>query len=361
MASPTLARKGSSAYEKGIREGRATAMKSRTPEPEEAEEEEEGEEEELDMAMGSPSRKRSAKGAKNTKPAKDGYGMKKPMDAEGCSGGPSCMSKGCKGKCDGSCGKKMDSLTPHEYLAACDLGIQGRSRPYIRARLDAVAARLDLKCGKGAISEGEKCSKGPAQRVNPNTAAKKEFRTLMRDPVAGNNFIRAKANTKGIGNKIKAAGELAARFGGGAAIGLGAMQTFQGAMRGNLGEVSRGYRNMQLGGAAVQVASASKASRMGKKQLSREFLKSAGRNAAIGVGQEAALGGYAGFQRAGGVAGVRRSVRRAYQGTRMRTSGMRSTPSRTGWASSAYDRPLTGRRDSPYAAGFELDTAALEL
>ena len=353
MATPS---KKSAAYEKGLREGRADKSKPSIEieiKPEGEEEEEMGTEE-MDGAK-SHSRKRSAKGAKNTKA---------PMDAE-CG----CMSKGRKGKCDGSCGKsmkdggymkKMDSLTPQEYLTACELGIQNRSRTYIRARLDA-AERLDLKCGNGAISEGEKCTKGTAQKVDPQAAAKQEFRTLMRDPVAANRFNKAKGSTKGLGNKIKATGELAARFGGGAAVGFGLMQTFEGAMRGNLGEASRGYRNMQLGASAIQVAAASKASRMGKKELSKEFLKSAGRNAAIGVGQEAAIGAFAGFQRAGGVAGVRRSVRRAYQGTRMRTSGMRSTPSGTGWASSAYDRPLSGRRDSVYAAGFtpELDQLSI--
>ena len=116
-------------------------------------------------------RKRSAKGSKNTKPAMDGgmYG-KKPMDGD-CG----CMSKSRKGKCDGSCGKKMDrndALTPQEYLAACELGIQGRSRTYIRARLDA-AERLDLKCGKGSISQGEKCSKGPATNAQGPSAAVK--------------------------------------------------------------------------------------------------------------------------------------------------------------------------------------------
>ena len=157
----TTARKGSAAYEKGIREGRAMSARARTPEPEESEELE-NEEEEMDMA--STNRKRSAKGAKNTKAPMDGgmYG-KKPMDAE-------CGCKGKKGaKCDGNCGgamrKRADAaLTPHEYLNACDLGIQDRSRSYIRARLDA-AERLDLKCGKGAISKGEKCSKGAATAV----------------------------------------------------------------------------------------------------------------------------------------------------------------------------------------------------
>jgi hypothetical protein len=33
--------------------------------------------------------------------------------------------------------------------------------------LTPASLRLDLKCGKGAISEGEKCTKGAAQRVNP--------------------------------------------------------------------------------------------------------------------------------------------------------------------------------------------------
>lgn len=171
MATPAKAKP--SAYEKGVREG--AAMRKRgdkgakveieiSPEGEEME----SPEEEMDGETKLPShglysktnRKRSAKGAKNTKAPMDGgmYG-KKPMDAE-CG----CMSKGRKGKCDGSCGKKMDALTPQEYLSACDLGIQGRTRPYIRARLDT-DTRADLKCGKGAISEGEKCHVGNAQKA----------------------------------------------------------------------------------------------------------------------------------------------------------------------------------------------------
>ena len=302
------------------------------------------------------SRKRSPRGAKNTKA---------PMDAEcnACKSGKTCS---CKAKKDGGCGsygKKMDrndALTPHEYLAACELGIQGKSRPYIRARLDA-AERLDLKCGAGSISPGEKCTKGGAQNVDPKTAAKKEFSKLMSDPVAANSFNKAKASTKGIGNKVKAVGEFAARLGGGAAIGAGVMQTFEGGMRGNLGEVSRGFRNMQLGAAATQVAAASKASRMGKKELSNEFLKSAGRNALIGVGQEAAIGGYAGFKRTGGAQGLRQRIRSTRQAASRRASGVRSTPHGTGWASSAYDRPIRGRRDSVYAAGFTPDLDQLAL
>ena len=39
--------------------------------------------------------------------------------------------------------------------------------------LTPASLRLDLKCGKGAISEGEKCTKGPATKVEPKPATKK--------------------------------------------------------------------------------------------------------------------------------------------------------------------------------------------
>lgn len=156
---PAVAKK-SSAY----REGRADKKKPSIemeikPEGEEEEGPEGGE-----MDGDKPhSRKRSAKGVKNTKPAMDGgmYG-KKPMDGD-------CGCGGRKGKaaCDGNCGKEMDrtdALTPQEYLAACDLGIQGRSRSYIRARLNT-AERLDKKCGASGIPDNAKCTKGNEAQV----------------------------------------------------------------------------------------------------------------------------------------------------------------------------------------------------
>lgn len=141
-----------------------TGSKKKGPEGEVEEPEKEGpEEEEMDSSAGRRprgSRKRSAKGAKNTKA---------PMDAEGsCSCGKKGKACSCgKAMKDAGCGmkKRNDALTAPEYLAACELGIQDRSRTYIRARLDT-AHRFDLKCGKGAISQGEKCTKGPAQKVS---------------------------------------------------------------------------------------------------------------------------------------------------------------------------------------------------
>ena len=114
-----------------------------------------------DMPRSKHSRHRSARSAKRTKA---------PMDGEGCSCGAG-KSKKCS--CDGGCGsyKKMDSaLTPHEYLAACDMGIQDCSRQYIRSRLDA-AERLDKKCGNSGIAENKKCNVGTTASASNNEAA----------------------------------------------------------------------------------------------------------------------------------------------------------------------------------------------
>lgn len=170
----------SNAYEQGVREGRADKSKKAPMEMEKGEgkanesaespDEESSEGPEPDDAPRFGSRKRNAKDAKNTKA---------PMDAEcGAAPGKKCSAcksgKPCSGRAmkDASCGmKKMDSaLTPYEYLSACDLGIQDRGRSYIRARLDSVE-RLDLKCGKGSISQGEKCRKGAATKAQGPSAA----------------------------------------------------------------------------------------------------------------------------------------------------------------------------------------------
>ena len=160
------------------------------------------------------SRKRSSKGAKNTKA---------PMDADcgTCKSGKPCS---CKAKKDTGCGsyaKRGDALTPHEYLAACDLGIQDRSRTYIRARLDS-AARLDLKCGNGSISEGEKCTKGTAQKAQP---AKKGGgvrgaleNTAILSGTAGTLFSYGQAIGKTMSGDFKGAGRALQRQGAFAAL-----------------------------------------------------------------------------------------------------------------------------------------------
>lgn len=152
------------------------------PEMEEQRESEGVREGEEDMPMRETSRKRSAKGAKNTKAPMDGgmYG-KKPMDGEGC---------GCgrKGKCDGSCGKKMDSWC---------IGEKGT---------ELINQRLDLKCGKGAISKGEKCHKGPASSVQLQAAKKAAGSVSVSRPVTVSSYgkgpnalVRAGQAAKSVG------------------------------------------------------------------------------------------------------------------------------------------------------------------
>lgn len=84
-----------------------------------------------------------------------------------------CAKKGKKkGPCGCDKGGKMDAaLTPMEYLDACDLGIQDRSKSYIRARLDAVATAgkgQGTKCGNGYIGRGKKCRSGAGGMASSN-------------------------------------------------------------------------------------------------------------------------------------------------------------------------------------------------
>jgi len=191
-----------------------------------------------------PSRARSAPGSKNTKA---------PMDGDcGCGGqkkgGCSCSGKSMK---DSSCGgrpmkdgdtsrgpgelygrmsaRRGDSLPVHDYLRACELGIQNQPTAYILARLDA-SERLDLKCGNGAIRQGQKCSKGTA------SAAQKNPHSILRSAGQG------------------------ATVGGGILGGIGALQGAAigaalggpgGAIGGALGGAASGFiQGAVLGGAA---------------------------------------------------------------------------------------------------------------
>jgi hypothetical protein len=282
------------------------SAKSRTPEPE-LEEEEEGEEEEMDMA--STNRKRSAKGAKNTKAPMDGgaYG-KKPMDGE-------CGCKGKKGgKCDGSCGGSMrkrgdSALTPHEYLNACDLGIQDRSRSYIRARLDA-AERLDLKCGKGSISKGEKCTKGAA------TAVEKQ-------PISIRKGVKAGAQ---IGGGLGAAqGAI-----GGAMLG-GPKGALAGAAIGALGGALQGA----VIGGGVQVA----------RKAGAAYGRSRERNRNVQAG----------------IAKLNPKFKKQYATAKAKGASRQELTQLSIKQAGEIDKLMNKRRDSPYAAGFPLDSAALAI
>lgn len=319
------ATKKSAAYEKGLREGRADKSKPSIEieiNPEGEEEEEMGTEE-MDGAK-PHSRKRSAKGAKNTKA---------PMDAE-CG----CMGKGRKGKasCDGSCGKsmkdgsyakKMDALSPQEYLAACDLGIQHRSRAYIRSRLDAVE-RLDLKCGAGSISEGEKCTKGTAQKAGSRVRAGLENAAVIAG-TAGTLYNYAQSVAKGMSGDLKGAGRALQAQGAFAALGAAGMAA-KGNRTNNKALKQQAKRSLGSGAVSALVGSALTGD-LNKANLSGA--KSAASNAAAGLRNT--------FGRA---AAAKSNV--TYRTAKSQFERM-------------YNRP--GRRDSVYAAGFspELDQLAI--
>jgi hypothetical protein len=295
--------------------------------PEESEEPE-NEEEEMDMDMGKKphSRKRSAKGANNTKAPMDGgmYG-KKPMDGE-------CGCKDKKGgKCDGSCGGAMRkrgdaALTPHEYLDACDLGIQDRSRSYIRARLDA-AERLDLKCGKGSISKGEKCTKGAATQVDPQAPGKGTGMRTALKVAAGVALVGAAAYGATKGSKALNARSVKAK----------SMMSSARKLRGQGESTMYAARKTNL-----------RALKNEKPNATPDQMRAADIKAQLRLAEAAATKSAARSQ-------ARRLISEASRQAPPSKARMRRSVNRV------LTRGLSAKRDSPYAAGFPLDSAALAI
>lgn len=101
---------------------------------------------------------RSGKGKRPGKPFK-----KAPMDGEGgC-----CNAKKGRGKCatcaaGGSCSGRSDGI----YASGFAMDAED-----VADILEPGIIRMDLKCGKGAISQGEKCTKGAATRANASEKA----------------------------------------------------------------------------------------------------------------------------------------------------------------------------------------------
>lgn len=119
-----------------------------------------------------------------------------------------------KGK-DCGCSHKNDSLTPQEYIAACELGIQDRNRVYIRARLDvADQVRNDLttggtgkKCGNSYIPKQSNCTvNGGGQKASKpkqKTTFGNQLRAGLSAASAGINTFNA-INSARKGDLLKA-------------------------------------------------------------------------------------------------------------------------------------------------------------
>lgn len=227
------------------------------------------------------SRKRSARGASRTKA---------PMDAEGgcCNekkGKAPCAACASGKSCSGA--KRGDALTPWEYLDAAELGIQNRSRAYIRARLDA-EQRLDagVKCGGGYIAQGKKCKNGasgaPVKRNAAGVAAsdKHSFKKQQkawgkRAAIAGaigggaGQLIQGLASGQGIGKTLA---QTAAGAGVGALVGKAAGHV-EGTLRAAGNRTARAYGRSRENSRATQAALAKLAP---KQQREYEKAKAGG-------------------------------------------------------------------------------------
>ena len=91
--------------------------------------------------------------------------------------------------------------------------------------LTPASVRLDLKCGNGAISEGEKCTKGPAQKASGRGTRRKWRRTKKNASVAAvlgglaiNVGATGVAIGKGAGGDFAGAGRAFQVAGGGQAL-----------------------------------------------------------------------------------------------------------------------------------------------
>ena len=123
-----------------------------------------------------------------------------------------CAKKDAKKGKDCGCSHKNDSLTPQEYIAACNLGIQDRSRIYIRARLDA-GKGTGKACGASHIPKAATCSKGVGggstkakakPKSGPKTTGINQYFAASAGLTAGMNAVGA-INSARKGNLVAAA------------------------------------------------------------------------------------------------------------------------------------------------------------
>jgi hypothetical protein len=201
------------------------------------------------------SRKRSARGASRTKA---------PMDAEGgcCNekkGKAPCAACASGKSCSGA--KRGDALTPWEYLDAAELGIQNRSRAYIRARLDA-EQRLDagVKCGGGYIAQGKKCKAGAGGAATPSRPGRTGGKGLRTTEGGGGAPAPKKQRVRGaLENTAMAAG----------AVGnlVSAVQTVRAAGKGDFTAMSKGLQRQAAFNAVYGAGALSKGKRTGNQQL----------------------------------------------------------------------------------------------
>ena len=305
---------------------------------------------------------------------------------EGTEDAECCAEKTGKPKCSACasgkpCSGRGDALTSQDYLTACDLGIADRSRPYIRARLDAMNAltpatlRTDKKCGASAIPDNKKChvgsggpAGGPSQkgsrlRSGLETAGMVGGTALAIGGVANSARQVGKGNLKAAGRSLYAANAgsvvsgLSMRARGKRTGNAEMVKASRGTVRSavlSTGLAAAASGDLGRAGRAVGKAAAGMANR-GPRRLGTSALAKPKTSLRTKAGKAAYQASYAAGRAAGG---ARNAYRRAgagvasYMGRRNARRGSYTT------TTVPYGGALA-RRDTIWADGFSPDLAAL--
>lgn len=254
--------------------------------------------------------------------------------------------------------------------------------------LTPTSVRLDLKCGKGAISPGETCTKGPATKVEaPPTKRKytpratKTEKFLKRAGAAG--VLSGAAVSLGglaTGNARLAMHGLAGATAAAGAYNAGEAMGFE--RRGEKGKakVARARAALGLGyGVGVAIGTEKGFADIRRAQAQRRTQQST----YTGTYGRGTYGSTGAGSRAG--AGGRNAPRRGYQGDPFAEIGVSRNASKTelkrAWLAQmrkhhpdvggdpekakkineAYQEILRSRGDSVYADGFDIDWSAITL
>jgi len=222
------------------------------------------------------------------------------------------------------------------------------------------SSRLDLrgkKCGNSYIPAKAICRQGSNIGL---TAEERDNERIIkrakekRQRAVERRIARGKS-TKGIGNKLKIAGETAANLGSIALTYQGAHQALTGLTSGKPLLASGGLRNVGLASSIGSLTAASKAARRGQKKREKEFLKTGASLGAFAIGQNVAINASEGFKRVGGFETINfknasRNARRAYNKAWVRAGGMKYAPSDGGEykRSKKRDRPKRPKQSPPW-------------
>ena len=249
--------------------------------------------------------------------------------------------------------------------------------------LTPAALRTDLKCGKGAISEGEKCTKGAATKRAPRAGAKERF-LKKAGTIGALGSLGYTAVSLARGKSGQALGGLSAFMASSSAYSAGEAMGYERKGQKAKAKLARfqagitaGY-GLGLAGMGVFQAKANK--------FNKEADDFAARVKRERYTQER-RGTYGGTGGAGAQGGARRPPRRGYQGDPFRELGVSSSASaadlKKAWKAKmmqhhpdrggdpetakkineAYQAILRakGIKDSIYADGFDIDWDSIAL